>query len=245
MDRALPIHANVKKMCNRFKQSMAMVDRDGGTPKRNLKRQKAANKEHYKWVLPCFHVKEDEMPCKITGKLKALAVWTTCKLCKFKSPGCRVYGVKTKAINCLSWSRCVKHVENIHYLLDPKDLEEVLANLKAHWHNLEETKARKHGLETRYQAQSTLDECVEEFGHTSARTKRCMANLARLCFVENLPLHMGTHIGFVNFMRQWKPRGPSISKQSMTRSVEEQSRALRVDIKCKTPQIAAIMDIVL
>ena len=97
-------------------------------------------------------------------------------------------------------------MENIHYLLDRKNLEEALADPKAHWDSLEESKARKRGIEIRYQGQSTLDDCVEEFGHRSAENKRCVANLARLCAVENLTLHMGTRAGFVNSMRQWEPR---------------------------------------
>ena len=72
--------------------------------------------------------------------------------------------MKIKAGNCLSWSGCIKHVENIHCLLDPKDLEEALPNLKVHWNSLEESKARKCTIETRFQGQSTLDDCIEEFG---------------------------------------------------------------------------------
>ena len=86
-------------------------------------------------------------------------------------------------------------------MLDQKDLEEALPNPKAHLDSLEESKVRKSGIETWYQGQSTLDDCVEEFGHRSAETKRCVANLVCLCAVENLPLHMGTHTGFVKFMR--------------------------------------------
>ena len=94
-----------------------------------------------------------------------------------------------------------QHMENIHYLLDQKDLEEALAYPKAHWDSLEENKARKREIETRYQGQSMLDDCIEGFGHRSAETKRCVANLACLCAVENLPLHMGTSAGFVKFTR--------------------------------------------
>ena len=64
---------------------------------------------------------------------------------------------------------------------------------------------------------------MEEFGRRSAETKRCMANLACLCAIENLSSLIGTRVGFVKFMRQWEPRWPSISKESVTRSVEEQS----------------------
>ena len=112
------------------------------------------------------------MNYKTTGKQIVVAIWAICRLCKFKSPDCRAYGVKTKPSNCPSWTGCIKHVENIHYLLDQKDLEEALADPKAHWDCLEESKARKRGIETRYQGQSKLDDCVEEFGHRSAETER-------------------------------------------------------------------------
>ena len=96
-------------------------------------------------------------------------------------------------------------MQNLHYLHDPKDLEEALENSKAHWDDLKDRKARLHGVETRLQGQSTLDECAEEYGHGSAKRERCIANLARLCTVENLPLHMSTRPGFVKFMRKWEP----------------------------------------
>ena len=70
-----------------------------------------------------------------------------------------------------------------------------------------------------------------------------MANLARLCVVENLLLHIGTYPGFVKFIRKWEPRWLSISKQSLTRSVERQSEELQKDIKMKMEIVAAKMDI--
>ena len=134
-------------------------------------------------------------------------------------------------------------MEDIHYLLNRKDLEEAFADLKAHWDSLEEIKAKKRGIGTRYQGQSTLHEYVEEFGRRSVETRRCLANLVRLRAVENLPLHMGTYIGFVKSMRWWEPRWPNICKQSVTRFVEEKSHALWADFKREMPEIAARMDI--
>ena len=64
----------------------------------------------------------------------------------------------------------------------------------------------------------------------------------RLCAAENLPLHMGTRVGFVKFMRLWEPIWPSISKQSVTRSMEQQIWALRVNIKREILVIAAKTD---
>ena len=69
-------------------------------------------------------------------------------------------------------------MENVHYLQDPKDVEEALANPKAHWDDLEDRKARLHGVLTLLQGQPTLNECVEEYGRGSAKRKRCIANLA-------------------------------------------------------------------
>ena len=80
---------------------------------------------------------------------------------------------------------------------------------------------------------------MEEYGHGSAKRKRCVANLARLCAVEILPLHISTRAGFVKFMRKWEPRWPSISKQSVTRLVEVQSEQLRKDIRREMEGVAA------
>ena len=71
----------------------------------------------------------------------------------------------------------------------------------------------------------------------------CMTNLARLCGVENLLLHIGTQLGSVKFMRKWEPQRRSISKQSTTRSVECRSEELRKDIKREMEVVATKIDI--
>ena len=86
--------------------------------------------------------------------------------------------MKTRISNDPSWFGCVKHVQNMHYLHDLKDLEESIANPKAHGDNLKDRKARLHGVETQLQGQSTLDKCVKEYGRGSAKRKRCVVNLA-------------------------------------------------------------------
>ena len=125
----------------------------------------------------------------------------------------------------------------------PEEIDEAVANPKAHWDNLEDRKARLHGVESQLQRQSKFDECVEEYGRGNAKRKCCMANLAWLCVVDNLLLHISTRVGFVKFMRKWEPRWPSISKQSVTRSMEVQSEQLRKDIKREMEGVDAEMDI--
>ena len=70
-----------------------------------------------------------------------------------------------------------------------------------------------------------------------------MANLTRLCTVENLPLHISIQPRFVKFMRKWEPQWPNISKQSMTRLVECQGQELREEIKREMEEVAKEMDI--
>ena len=84
---------------------------------------------------------------------------------------------------------------------------------------------------------------MPEYGRGSGERKRCVVNLARLCAVENLPLHIGSWLGFLKFMRKWEPRWRSISKQSMTRSVEGQSEQLRKDIKTEMEGVVAQTDV--
>ena len=86
-------------------------------------------------------------------------------------------------------------------------------------------------METQLRGQNTLDECMKEYGRGSAERKCYVANLARLCVVENLPLHISTQSRFVKFMRKWEPQWPRISKQSVTRLVERQSEEMQKDIK--------------
>ena len=136
-----------------------------------------------------------------------------------------------------------KHVENKHCLHNPKEIYEAIANAKAHWDSLEDKKAREHGVETWHQGQSTLDERVPKYWRRSVERKRCMANLTRLCAVENLSLHIGSWLGFLKFMRKWEPRWPNISKQSVTKLVEGQSEQLRKDIKTEMEGVAAETDV--
>ena len=82
-----------------------------------------------------------------------------------------------KISHCPLWTGCVKHVENTHFLHTPEEIDEAVADPKAHWDNLEDKKARERGVETRRGGQSTLDECVPEYGHGSAERKCCVANL--------------------------------------------------------------------
>ena len=70
-----------------------------------------------------------------------------------------------------------------------------------------------------------------------------MVKLARLCAVENLPLHIGSRTSFLKFMRKWEPQWLSISKQGMTRLVECQSEQLRKDIRTEMEGVATETDV--
>ena len=152
--------------------------------KRIVKCARRARKERvpgrtYRWVENCFHTKEMPDPrAGLKKHLKPIGIWATCKLCFCQNPNVKLLGVKTKTTHCPSWTGCVKHVENRHCLHTLEEIDEALADPKAHWDNLEDKKAREPGLETWHQGQSTLDECVLEYRRGSGERKRCMANLA-------------------------------------------------------------------
>ena len=134
---------------------------------------------------------------------------------------------------------CLEHA----LLHTPEEIDEAVSDPQAHWDNLEDRKAGLREVESRLQGQSTLDECVEEYVRGSAERAYCMANLAWMCAVENLPLHIGTQPGFVKFMRKWEPQWPSISKQSMTKLVGCQIQELQEAIKKEMEGVATETDI--
>ena len=112
--------------------------------------------------MPCYYIDKVSKPRPGYKKDQVVTIWATCKLCKFKNSDFKAFGVKTKLSNCASWFGYVKHVENVHYLHDPKDVEKALAKPKAHWDDLKDRKARLGGVETWLQGQNKVDKCMEE-----------------------------------------------------------------------------------
>ena len=125
--------------------------------KRIAKRPRRARKDRvpsrtYRWVENCFLMKEVLDPlARFNKHLKPIGIWATCKLCLYKNLNVKALGVKTKKTHCPSWTGCVKHVENRHCLHTPEEIDEAIADCKAHWDNLEDKKARERGVETRRQ----------------------------------------------------------------------------------------------
>ena len=83
--------------------------------KRNVKRAKRTKRERllgqtYKGVEKCYDVKKVLDKRLGLEKPKVIGIWAACKLCRYKNPDARAYGVKTKITNCPSWTGCVKHV---------------------------------------------------------------------------------------------------------------------------------------
>ena len=125
--------------------------------KRTVKCARRARKERVprrtcRWVENCFHM--EEMPDPHAGHkkhLKPISIWATCKLCLYKKTNVKPLHVKTKTTHCPLWTGCVKHMENRHCLHTPEEIDEALADPKAHWDNLEDKKARERGVETQHQ----------------------------------------------------------------------------------------------
>ena len=139
------------------------ANRKEALAKRNVKRAKLTKREYvsgqiYKRLEKCYDVKKVVDERLGLKKPKVIGIWATCILCRYKNPDARAYGVKNKIINCPLWTRCVKNVQITHFLHTPEEIDEAVANPKAHWDNLEDRKPRMRGVESRLQGQSTLDE---------------------------------------------------------------------------------------
>ena len=52
------------------------------------------------------------------------------QIVQVQKPGFQSIWCEDKISNCASWSGCVKHVENVHYLHDPKDVKKLSQTLK-------------------------------------------------------------------------------------------------------------------
>ena len=73
--------------------------------KRNVKRRKRTTRERgpiqtYKCVVPCYNVNKVSKPRVGYKKDDVLTIWATCKLCKYKKPDFKAFGVKKKISNC-------------------------------------------------------------------------------------------------------------------------------------------------
>ena len=128
-------------------------------------------------VVHCYDVNKVSKLRPGYKKDQGVTICATCKLYKYKNLDFKTFGVKTKISHCASWLGCVKHVQNLHYLHDPKDLEENVTNPKAHWDDFEHRKARLRGVETQLQGRSTLDECMGKYEHGSVERKHYVAKL--------------------------------------------------------------------
>ena len=72
--------------------------------KRNMKRQNCTMREcgfgqTYKWVVSCCNMNKLSKLCLGYKKNQVLIIWATCKLCKYRNPDFKAFGVKTKILN--------------------------------------------------------------------------------------------------------------------------------------------------
>ena len=109
------------------------------------------------------------------------------------------------------------------------------------WDNIEESNARKHGLETQYQGQSTLDECMEEFGCRSAKTRGAWQNWCACALLRIYLCIWAVAQGL--FRCVWPSRLPHLMNFTKCDEVGGGAKALWAGIKCKTLQIAVNTDI--
>ena len=184
--------------------------------KDSKRRHRKGDDGHQEWCIEGFDVTTTTGP---DGR--PTSILAACKLCKRKNLR-KEYKVLTaekaneadKYRNSASWSGPKRHLLAAHSVGGLLALRDALSQPWVRSGN-----QLKMG--------TTLDTYLETWHPKTPEWNRAVTNVGKYVSVANMPYHLAQTKSFVRFMRQFIPRWPSISKQTITRSVERQA----VDIK--------------
>ena len=179
------------------------------------RRARKGDADHQEWCASAFDVIEttedkDGRPTSIIVQ---------CLLCKRRNV-CKTYAVLSegkkdrKSRPSVSWSGPKRHVKDVHNLHTPEALAEEMGRP---WHA-----SRQMVLS------GTMHACASSWSPRTKEWNKAVSNVARYIAAANLPYHMAQTGPFIQFMRQFMPQWPRISKQTITRAVTREAEDARV-----------------
>ena len=124
----------------------------------------------------------------------------------------------------------VRHLESVHNVRTKEEAKEVMAR-----------KRSRVGRDAT--AVDSIQQYTKLWGAKSPRFKEGVKSVAKLCVLENLPLHLGERLGFIAFMRTLDPRYPQISRRSVMRSMEDQADEVMKSIWNTMSQACVVTDV--
>ena len=178
------------------------------------RRARKGDVDHQEWCASAFDVvettkDEDGRPTRIIVQ---------CLLCKRRNIN-KQYTVLSegkkdrKSRPSVSWSGPKRHVRDVHNLHTPEALAEEMGRP---WHA-----SRQMVLS------GTMHACASPWGPRTKEWKKAVSNVARYIAAANLPYHIAQTGPFMQFMRQFMPQWPRISKQTITRAVTHEAEDAR------------------
>ena len=181
-------------------------------------RRKKGDPLHWEWVCKGFHI---ETTYGDGGEVELKRA--RCRVCHNKMWKTTNYRVFKKGSN-ESWTGCVKHMEKTHGIVNTQKLEAALA-------------------EPPVSGQTVLGEgmapYMDTWGPRTAQWDKAIDSLGKLVCTLNLPFQLGQRVAFVNFMRRFVPRWPTISRQALTRNIKRQSKAIQERINKEMREVSA------
>ena len=179
------------------------------------RRARKGDADHQEWCASAFDVvetttDEDGRPTRITVQ---------CLLCKRRNIE-KQYTVLSegkkdrKSRPSVSWSGPKRHVRDVHNLHTPEALAEEMGRP---WHA-----SRQMVLS------GTMHACASSWGPRTKEWNKAVSNIARYIAAANLPYHIAQTGPFMQFMRQFMPQWPRISKQTITRAVTHEAKDARL-----------------
>ena len=188
------------------------------------RRARKGDADHQEWCASAFDVVEtttDEAG-------RAMRIVVQCLLCKRRNIE-KQYTVLSqgnkdrKSRPSASWSGPKRHVRDVHNVHTPEALADEMGRP---WHA-----SRQMVLS------GTMHACASSWGPRTKEWNKAVSNVARYIAAANLPYHIAQTGPFMQFMRQFMPQWPRISKQTITRAVTREAKDARLALATELREV--------
>ena len=202
---------------------MAATLEEGSPRTPRKQRRRKGDPGHQEWCREGFTVEEVAGPDKRPRSITAV-----CRLC-FKSNITKRYTVLShnptkKYPTSASWTGPSNHLKNKHGVFSIEALRDELSKPCGN-----QQQQMKLG--------TSLETFLDTWRHRTSEWNRAVTHTARYVSFANAPYHLAETAPFVRFMRAFVPRWPSISKQTIVRSVAKQANEIKREIREEVSQL--------
>ena len=201
---------------------MAATLEEGSPRAPRKQRRRKGDPGHQEWCREGFTVEEVAGPDKRPRSITAV-----CRLC-LKSNITKRYTVLShnptkKYPTSASWTGPSNHLKNKHRVFSIEALRDELS--------------KPSGNQQQMKLGTSLETYLDTWHPRTSEWNRAVTHTARYVSFANAPYHLAQTAPFVRFMRAFVPRWPSISKQTIVRSVARQANEIKREIREDVSQL--------